>query len=94
MVYETGEVIGHSASADVPIRHDWAQHLSALGGERSSLMELVVSHNGEEYERGISKLWLSRVEVSLRLVTSCRAWSLSSSLTAILPLWSMLFFGF
>ncbi|EJD35137.1 hypothetical protein AURDEDRAFT_175770 [Auricularia subglabra TFB-10046 SS5] len=84
VVYETGEVIGKSTSslnsADIPIRNDWLQHLSAFRSHRSSLMELVVWHNGEEYDRGISKLWLSRVpdgdarrRVAERYVLACVA---------------------
>lgn len=72
----TCEVIGHpevrmdgenALQNTIPLRADWSayvhQHLTRMGGiYHSSLMERLKWANYEEYSRGISKLWLSRIE--------------------------------
>lgn len=70
----TGEVIGRppesespsglQSASPIPTREDWSSYLSLRDGSESSLpplFDLVRWQNGEEYQRGISKAWLSRI---------------------------------
>jgi hypothetical protein len=66
----TCEVIGHpipparitsgSVLPDTPLRADWSAYIAA--GSDMRLIDRLRWTNHEEYERGISKLWLKRVE--------------------------------
>ncbi|KZV84382.1 hypothetical protein EXIGLDRAFT_753866 [Exidia glandulosa HHB12029] len=66
IVYETCEVVGKSDSpstsaSDIPLRNDWATHIANGTLTKKPLLEYVVWHNGEDYNRGISTAWLRRV---------------------------------
>ncbi|VDC05574.1 unnamed protein product [Peniophora sp. CBMAI 1063] len=58
----TCEVIGHPPGCDgaVPtMRADWMDHTAALGDGKPLLQSMRWAHN-EEYERGLSRHWISR----------------------------------
>lgn len=61
----TGEAIGSqqdSESSSRRIRQDWGSHIVALGQDRStSIWKYLRCANEEDFERGISKLWLKRI---------------------------------
>ncbi|KAI0081570.1 hypothetical protein K474DRAFT_1768489 [Panus rudis PR-1116 ss-1] len=76
----TGEVVGHaplpsrptcssSSPAILPLRADWSAYIQdrVSGAERSSLLESLKWANYEEYDRGISRLWLRRIAGEGRL---------------------------
>lgn len=59
----TGEVIGRpeqeAVEDEAPLRRDWSAYIQR---RLESPFKLVRWQNGEEYEAGISKAWLNRME--------------------------------
>jgi len=58
VLYETCEVIGRGDA----VRADWEALVGRKGLERRTVWDCIAWCNGEEYERGIGKLFLSRVD--------------------------------
>ncbi|KAH7097695.1 hypothetical protein BKA62DRAFT_623559 [Auriculariales sp. MPI-PUGE-AT-0066] len=102
VLYETCEVIGCAGASDQPLvssgipqiplmRGDWASFVTEVShsttpSAKTSLFDRVVWHNGEEYESGISKLflrrassfntsteWVDKIAIAKRYILSCVA---------------------
>lgn len=90
----TCEVVGHATPAssaktpiEAPLRADWSAYIeqrasASQTSECSSLMDHVKWANYEEYDRGISRLWLNRIvkegemgaakrQVAVRYIIAC-----------------------
>lgn len=65
----TSEVIGHPSPASndamqvdsSPLRADWSLYINTRTPDVSNLLEHLVWTNHEEYEKGISRVWLKRI---------------------------------
>ncbi|KZV91140.1 hypothetical protein EXIGLDRAFT_837337 [Exidia glandulosa HHB12029] len=97
VVYETCEVVAKSDSkSPIPLRNDWAAHIANGTLTKKPLLEYIVWHNGEDYNRGISTAWLRRVaeqgdlgrvkrQIAERYVLACVAANRCAS--SYLPRW-------